>query len=31
MRRPRYFPANCVYEVTLRVREGLPFAPKQNW
>ena len=29
MRRPRYFPANCVYEVTLRVREGLPFAPKQ--
>ena len=29
MRRPRYFPANCVYEVSLRVREGLPFAPKQ--
>ena len=29
MRRPRYFPANCVYEVTLRVSEGLPFAAKQ--
>jgi len=29
MLRLRYYPANCVYEVTLRVREGLPFVPKQ--